>query len=62
MMHTDQEVQTRYRNFYQCSDCGTKWTDEWDCACNDRCPKSAARQSHTTRSKSSRLDNDNFTS
>ena len=39
MMHTDQEVQTRYRNFYQCSDCGTKWTDEWDCACNDRCPK-----------------------
>jgi len=18
--------------------CGTEWTDDWDCMCNDRCP------------------------
>jgi hypothetical protein len=24
--------------YYECSGCGTKWTDEWSCACNDRCP------------------------
>ena len=35
----DAEVQTLYRNFYECSECGTKWTDEWDCMCNDCCPK-----------------------
>ncbi len=23
---------------YECSRCGTTWTDEWSCACNDRCP------------------------
>lgn len=22
---------------YTCP-CGTEWWDEWDCACNDRCP------------------------
>ena len=27
------------RNYYECSECGTKWTDEGDCMCNDRCPK-----------------------
>jgi hypothetical protein len=31
-----------YLKFYQCSECGTKWTDEWSCACNDRCPKCRA--------------------
>jgi hypothetical protein len=36
---TVEEVQTTFRNFYECSECGTRWTDEWDCACNDRCPK-----------------------
>jgi hypothetical protein len=25
--------------YYRCSECGTRWTDEWSCACNDRCPK-----------------------
>jgi len=34
-----EEVLTTYRNFYQCDECGTRWTDEWDCMCNDRCPK-----------------------
>lgn len=26
------------RNFYKCS-CGESWSDDWDCACDDRCPK-----------------------
>ena len=30
---------TLFRNSYECSVCGTIWTDEWDCACDDRCPK-----------------------
>ena len=29
----------RYINHYRCSECGTSWDDEWDCTCNDRCPK-----------------------
>lgn len=29
---------TTYRNFYECSECSTRWTDEWDCQCDDRCP------------------------
>ena len=28
-----------FRNHYDCPVCGTTWTDEWNCACNDRCPK-----------------------
>jgi len=28
-----------YVNHYRCSECGTEWDDEWDCMCNDRCPK-----------------------
>jgi hypothetical protein len=31
-----------YLKFYKCSECGTKWTDEWSCTCNDRCPKCRA--------------------
>ena len=27
-----------YRKYYRCS-CGHEWQDEWDCLCNDRCPK-----------------------
>jgi hypothetical protein len=27
-----------HRNYYQCPYDGTSWTDEWSCACNDRCP------------------------
>lgn len=26
-----------YRNHYRCT-CGTQWSDEWDCMCNDHCP------------------------
>jgi transcription initiation factor IIE alpha subunit len=25
-------------NRYKCPNDGAKWTDTWDCACNDRCP------------------------
>lgn len=27
-----------YEKHYHCSECGTEWTDEWSCTCNDRCP------------------------
>ena len=27
-----------YSNHYCCPYCGLEWHDEWDCACNDRCP------------------------
>ena len=27
-----------YEKHYHCSECGAEWTDEWTCACNDRCP------------------------
>jgi len=27
-----------YRMFYECPQDGTKWTLEWECQCNDRCP------------------------
>lgn len=38
-MADDNEPATSwYRNFYRCP-CGEEWTDEWDCTCNDRCPK-----------------------
>ena len=28
-----------YRNFYNCTDCGTSWEDEWSCCCDDECPE-----------------------
>ncbi len=28
-----------FENHYICSECGTSWTDEWSCMCDDRCPK-----------------------
>lgn len=31
-----------YLKYYECSECGTKWTDEWSCTCNDRCPSCRA--------------------
>ena len=27
-----------FENHYHCSECGTKWQNEDDCSCNDRCP------------------------
>ena len=29
----------KFRNSYECSECGHKWEDVWTCQCNDRCPK-----------------------
>jgi hypothetical protein len=31
-----------YLKYYECSECSTKWTDEWSCTCNDRCPNCRA--------------------
>lgn len=28
---------TWFKNHYKCS-CGTSWTDEWSCGCDDECP------------------------
>lgn len=28
-----------FRNYYTHEACDVSWTDEWSCACNDRCPK-----------------------
>lgn len=28
---------TLFKNSYDCP-CGTHWTDDWDCMCDDRCP------------------------
>ena len=28
-----------FRNSYWHDECGLRWTDEWSCACNDRCPE-----------------------
>ena len=27
-----------YSNHYRCPYCQQEWQDEWDCACNDKCP------------------------
>ena len=34
----DQAEEIRFLNQYRCPDDGTEWSDEWSCACNDRCP------------------------
>jgi hypothetical protein len=28
----------KFRNYYECPHDGTRWLDDWTCACNDRCP------------------------
>ncbi len=28
----------KFINYYECPNDGTRWRDEWMCACNDRCP------------------------
>ena len=32
-----------YRNFYHCTDCDTRWEDEWSCCCDDECPECGSR-------------------
>jgi len=39
------EINKKFRNYYKCVKelddklCNTEWEDEWDCTCDDRCPK-----------------------
>lgn len=32
------ESYNRYLMLFRCPNCQVAWQDEWDCACNDRCP------------------------
>lgn len=32
-----------FLNYYACDRCGTSWTDEWSCMCDDDCPHCGAR-------------------
>ncbi|OAI12763.1 MULTISPECIES: hypothetical protein [Methylomonas] len=32
------ETESLYLNQYRCPHCEIEWDDEWNCACNDRCP------------------------
>jgi hypothetical protein len=31
-----------FLKYYRHIKCGTKWTDEWSCACNDKCRRCGA--------------------
>ena len=42
-----------YRNYYECARCGSKWTDDWSCMCDDDCRRCGAR--HMTPYKSNDL-------
>jgi hypothetical protein len=35
----DEAMAQWFENSYDCSECGTTWTDEWSCMCDDRCPE-----------------------
>ena len=32
-----------FLNHYKCAHCGSKWTDDWSCMCDDDCPHCGAR-------------------
>ena len=32
-----------FRNHYKCDRCGSNWTDEWSCMCDDDCPECGSR-------------------
>ena len=32
-----------FLNSYTCDRCGSTWTDEWSCTCDDDCPHCGAR-------------------
>lgn len=38
MLDSDGEP-CRFTNHYHCDRCDIEWSDQWSCACNDRCPK-----------------------
>ena len=33
----------RFRNYYKCPKCGSRWEDEWDAMCDDDCPECGER-------------------
>ena len=37
-----------FEKHYICSECGTKWSDEWSCECNDRCPNCSCETEPTS--------------
>jgi predicted nucleic acid-binding Zn-ribbon protein len=39
-----------FRNHYECARCGSHWTDEWSCMCDDDCPHCGARHMSPTDS------------
>lgn len=36
---SDNSVEIKYLNYYQCPKCELMWVDYWDSMCNDRCPE-----------------------
>ena len=34
-------------NHYTCARCGTSWSDEWSCCCDDECPECGTDMSPT---------------
>ena len=45
------EEPIRLRNHYKCPRCGTEWTDEWSCACNNACPQCGMKDIMPVRSE-----------
>lgn len=41
---------TWFCNNYDCARCGTSWTDEWSCMCDDDCPYCGVRDMSPVRS------------
>lgn len=39
-----------FLNHYKCARCGSDWTDEWSCMCDDDCPHCGARHMSPTES------------
>lgn len=35
--HIKIERTEKFLNHYECEDCDIQWSDEWSCACNDKC-------------------------
>jgi hypothetical protein len=49
--NADDEDTIRFRNHYKCPECGTEWTDEWSCCCNDECPSCGIKDIQPTHSE-----------
>jgi hypothetical protein len=40
-----------FLNFYRCERCDRRWTDEWSCTCDDKCPRCGAQDMTPFRSE-----------